>query len=69
MKKMIAIIFVLLILFISMALYKYVILANNQVTVEDVTKIEQYISKIYCWKEVTNEALPKFENINKNKES
>ena len=64
MKKMIAIIFVLLIIFISMALYKYVILANNQVTVEDVTKIEQYISKIYGWKEVTKEALPKFENIN-----
>lgn len=64
MKKMIAIIFVLLIIFISMALYKYVILANSQVTVEDVNKVEEYISKIYCWKEVTGEALPKFENIN-----
>lgn len=64
MKKMIAIIFVLLTIFISMALYKYVILANSQVTVNDVEKVEEYISKIYCWKEVTGEALPKFDNIN-----
>lgn len=64
MKKMIAIIFVLLIIFIAMALYKYVILANSQVTVNDVEKVEEYISKIYCWKEVTEEALPKFDDIN-----
>lgn len=64
MKKMISIIFVLLIIFISMALYKYVILANSQITVVEVNKIEEYISKIYCWKEVTGEALPEFENIN-----
>ena len=57
MKKMIAIIIVLLIIFISMAIYKYVIVVNNQIKIEDVNKIEEYISKIYCWKEVTDEAL------------
>jgi hypothetical protein len=64
MKKMIAIIIVLLIIFISMAIYKYVIVVNNQIKIEDVNKIEEYISKIYCWKEVTDEALPKFNSIN-----
>lgn len=64
MKKMIAIIIVLLIIFISMAIYKYVIVVNNQIKIEDVNKIEEYIFRIYCWKEVTDEALPKFNNIN-----
>ena len=29
--------------------------------------IEDYISKIYMWKEITEEALPKFDNINNNR--
>lgn len=62
MKKMIAIIAVLLILFIGMVIVK-----NNerkdQVTAGEVEEIEQYITKIYMWKEVTTQALPEFESL------
>lgn len=64
MKKMIAIILILLIIFVGMAVYKNVIVKNNQINIDDVNKIEEYISKIYCWKEITGEALPQFNNIN-----
>lgn len=37
--------------------------AKDNITVEDVKNIEEYISKIYMWKEVTGEALPAFEKI------
>ena len=37
---------------------------QNTVNVSEVEKIEEYISKIYMWQEVTEEALPKFDNIN-----
>lgn len=63
MKKLIAIICVLLVIFIGMYVYKTNINQNN-VTVSEVQKIEEYISKIYMWQEVTDEALPKFDNIN-----
>lgn len=63
MKKLLAIIGVLLIIFIGMYIYKLNI-NNKKVSVSEVTDIEDYISKIYMWKEITNEALPKFDNIN-----
>ncbi len=63
MKKLLAIIGVLLIIFIGMYVYKLNI-NNKKVSVSEVTDIEDYISKIYMWKEITNEALPKFDNIN-----
>lgn len=63
MKKLLAIICVLLVIFIGMYIYKTNINQNN-VTVSEVQKIEEYISKIYMWQEVTDEALPKFDNIN-----
>ena len=63
MKKLLAIICVLLVIFIGMYIYKTNINQNN-VTVSEVQKIEEYISKIYMWKEITEEALPKFDNIN-----
>ncbi len=49
--------------FIGMYIYKTNANQNN-VTVSEVQKIEEYISKIYMWKEVTEEALPKFDDIN-----
>ncbi len=65
MKKLVIVIIILLLILIGMIIYKNtVIKANNQVSVEDVEKIETYITKIYMWKEVTGEALPTFENIN-----
>lgn len=63
MKKLLAIICVLLVIFIGMYIYKTNI-NQNSVTVSEVQKIEEYISKIYMWKEITEEALPKFDNIN-----
>ena len=34
------------------------------ITATEVEKVEEYISKIYMWKEITGDALPKFDNIN-----
>ena len=64
MKKLVAIICVLLVIFIGMYINKT---KSNQkkVTASEVEKVEKYISKIYMWKEVTEEALPEFNNINK----
>ncbi len=65
MKKMYIIIVILAIIFIAMLAYKNMAVGTkNNVNVEEVQKIEEYISKIYMWKEVTNEALPSFEDIN-----
>ena len=63
MKKLLAIICVLLIILIGMYIYKTNIKKIN-VTVKEVQDIEEYISKIYMWQEITEEALPKFDNIN-----
>ena len=65
MKKLVIIIIILLLILIGMVVYRNTaIKSNNQVNVQDVEKIETYITKIYMWKEVTSEALPSFENIN-----
>ena len=37
---------------------------EKNITADDVTKIENYISKIYMWQELTGEALPKFSSTN-----
>ena len=63
MKKLVAIICILLVIFIGMYINKRKS-TQNMVTASEVSKIEEYISKIYMWKEVTEEALPKFDNIN-----
>lgn len=62
MKKIIAIIIVLMLVFISMFMYN----ANqrkNLITVQEIEDIDTYITKIYMWRAVTKEALPNFENI------
>ena len=64
MKKLLAIIGVLLVIFIGMYIYKSNSIKQTTITVSEVEKIEEYISKIYMWKEITEEALPKFDNIN-----
>ncbi len=63
MKKLLAIICILLVIFIGTFIYKNNINQNN-ITVSEVQKIEDYISQIYMWQEITEEALPKFDNIN-----
>ncbi len=64
MKQLIATICVLLIIFVGMVIYKKQGINNNNiVNAEEVEKLQEYISKIYMWKEVTDEALPVFEDI------
>lgn len=63
MKKLLAIIAVLLVILIGMIIYRN---SRNQVkniSVEEVSSIEQYLQKIYLWKEITNQAIPLFETI------
>lgn len=63
MKKLVAIICVLLVIFIGMYINKSKS-TKELLTASEVEKIEDYMSKIYMWQEVTGEALPKFKNIN-----
>lgn len=65
MKKLIAIIIVLATIFVVMIIYKNsAINSNNNVNIQEINEIETYVNKIYMWKEITQEALPCFENIN-----
>lgn len=64
MKKMFIIIFILAIIFVGLLVYRKVGIRQNSINVEEVSKIEEYIEKIYMWKEITNEALPTFDDIN-----
>ena len=63
MKKLVAIICILLFIFVGMYVNRS---KSNQnlITATEVEKVEEYISKIYMWKEITGDALPKFDNIN-----
>ena len=63
MKKLLAIIFILITILIGMYIYKNN-LNKNKINISEVEQIEQYLKKIYMWKEVTKEALPKFDDIN-----
>lgn len=65
MKKLFIIICVLAVVFVGMLIYKNNTTSNNNtVNVKDIENIENYISSIYMWKEITNEALPSFDNVN-----
>ena len=65
MKKMLIIIVVLAGILISMIIYKNMAVSSkNNVNIQEIKKIEEKISKIYLWKEVTGDALPEFEDIN-----
>ena len=67
MRKMLIIIGVLAIIFVGMVIYRNVRLQdneNNNVSIDEIQKIEDKISSVYMWKEVTGEALPEFQDIN-----
>lgn len=65
MKKLIAIMIVLATIFVAMIIYKNsAINSNNNVNIQEIEEIETYVTKIYMWKEITDEALPCFEDIN-----
>lgn len=63
MKKMIIVIFLLFIIFVSLVIYRNSE-KESEIKIDEVKSIENYLSKIYGWKEITNEALPIFDNIN-----
>lgn len=64
MKKLIAIIIVLIIILVGIVAYKKVAIATQEIKIEEVEKIESYLGQIYMWQEITKEALPAFEDIN-----
>lgn len=65
MKKLIAIIIILVIIFVGMVVYKNVAInTSNNISIQEISQIETYITKIYMWKEITGQALPNFEDIN-----
>ena len=67
MRKMLIIMGILVIIFVGMVIYRNIRLQDNQnnnVSVEEIQKIEEKISNVYMWKEVTGEALPEFQDIN-----
>jgi hypothetical protein len=64
MKKLIVTIVILSIIFVGMIVYKNILIKTNNISIQEIEKIEDYINQIYMWKEVTEEALPYFENIN-----
>lgn len=65
MRKMLVIIVILLFIFVGMICYKKVAVAkSSDIKANEVIQVEEVISKVYLWEEVTNEALPKFSNIN-----
>ena len=64
MKKLLIIIVVLAIIFIGMLVYRSNGVNKVQVNINEINNIEEYIGKIYMWKEVTGEALPVFDEIN-----
>lgn len=65
MKKLIVIIIILAIIFVGMIVYKNVAInTSNNISIQEISQIETYITKIYMWKEITGQALPNFEDIN-----
>ncbi len=65
MKRMFIIIIILATILIGMIIYrKTAVGTKDNINVQEIEKIEEYVSKIYMWKEVTNEALPVFTDIN-----
>lgn len=63
MKKLVVIIIILVIIYVGMVVYKNTAINAKQISINEIKNIEEYINKIYMWKEVTKEALPNFETI------
>ena len=55
MKRMVAIIAILTVIFIGMLVRRDKMQSSNNggITVDEINQIEEYLSKIYMWKEVT----------------
>ena len=63
MKKLLAIMGVLLVIFIGMYIYKCQ-KNKSTITAIQIENIQEYITKIYTWQELTGSALPEFDDIN-----
>lgn len=59
MKKMIITIIILAIIFIGMVINRQIEQAN-EIKIEEIQLVENYMEKIYGWSEITNQALPEF---------
>lgn len=64
MKKLIVIIVILAIILIGIFIYNHRAIETNNISIQEIEKIEDYINEIYMWKEITGDAIPVFENIN-----
>lgn len=65
MRKMLIIIGILSVIFFGMIAYRKLAVKNSTtINAGEVAQIQTYIEKIYLWKEVTDEALPTFNDIN-----
>ena len=54
MKKLIIIIIILAIIFVGMIVYKNIAInTSNNISIQEISQIETYITKIYMWKEIT----------------
>lgn len=58
MRKLLIIIGILVVIFIGMVIYNKIGVKNtNAVNIEEIQKIEEAISNIYLWKEVTRRGI------------
>lgn len=65
MRKMLITIGILAIIFVGMIIYNRIRVDNvNTVSVEEIQNVEDSITKVYLWREITKEAIPTFDNIN-----
>ena len=64
MKKFVVIIIILLIVFIGMIIYRTTAVKASDISIQEVEKIENYLNQIYLEKEIIEESLPYFEEIN-----
>lgn len=69
MKKLMLIIIILVIIFTGMFLYNRIKVETNNISLQEIEKIENYINQIYMWKEITGDAIPIFEDINQANQS
>ncbi len=60
---------ILITILIGMFVCKKIAIHTHTVSMEEIENIESYLKQIYMWKEVTEEALPRFEEINQANEN
>lgn len=64
MRRLVVIIIVLGIILGGMIAYRNVVKQENTIKIQEIEKIEKYLNQIYTWQEITEEALPEFQEIN-----